>query len=192
MLWISILAIIVAAASAIVGYLVFRSQVDPEVIVYLKLDEQRSSFILLVIENIGKGAAANVRFIPSKPLPAWAFGISEDKADPFQSMTEGAIVTGIPFLEPGGKRIFTWGQFGGLKKHLGDGVSVTVGYEHRHLGWPFALKKNGTFPLELNSFAGGDIADLNWDKQAANHLKEIAASLKEALKLVKRLLPAQQ
>ena len=110
MLWISVLAVAVAALSAVVGYCVFRSQVDPEVIVYSKHDERRPSVILLVTENIGKGAAQDVRFASSQPLPKHAFGISEDKVGPFEPMDEGAIVAGIPFLEPGGKRVFAWGN----------------------------------------------------------------------------------
>lgn len=183
--WISMLAVIAASVSAVVGYLIFRSQVDPQVIVYITLDDLRPTIILLNIENIGKGAARNVRFTVSKPLPAKAFGITEKEAQPFKPM-EGVIVTGIPFLEPGGKRVFTWGQYGGLQKHLGEGVSVKVTYEHRHLGWPLALKKTGTFPLEISTFAGMDVWDSNWGKAAADHLKDIASSLKAALQLMKR------
>jgi hypothetical protein len=169
----------IALVATIIGYFAFRSQVDPEVIVYLRHDERRPSIMLLIIENIGKGAALNVRFTTSKPLPMEAFGMTEKEALPFVKMDRGAIVTGIPFLEPGGKRICTWGQYGGLKRHLGEGICITVHYKHRQPGWPFRRSKKGTFPLELTSFALGDASDTNWDKHAADNLKEISDTLKK-------------
>lgn len=185
MLWISILAVVVAAGSTIVGYLVLRSQVDPQVIVYSMMDRRRPSIVLLVVENIGKGSARNIRFTSSKPLPQHAFGIREEQVGPFEPMQEGALIKGIPFLEPGGKRVFTWGQYGGLKRHLGEqGVSVTATYQHRHLGWPFYVRNCETFPLEIASFAREDIADLNWDEKAADHLKDIAAALNSAVRMI--------
>jgi hypothetical protein len=184
--WIGIVAVIVASVSAaisllaiFIGYFAFRSQVDAEVIVYIRPDERRPSIILLVIENIGKGAALNVRFVTSKPMPSEAFGITEKEARPFVPMKSGAIATGIPFLEPGGKRIYTWGQYGGLMKNIGEGMCINVDYRHRHLGWPFKRRKTGTFPLEIISFAGTDASDTNWDKLAADNLKEISDTLKK-------------
>ena len=181
-----LLAIIAASVSAAIalvataiGYFVFRSQVDPEVIVYIRPDELRPSIMLLIIENIGKGAALNVRFTTSKPMPMEAFGMSEEEARPFVPMDRGAIVSGIPFLEPGGKRIGPWGQYGGLKRHIGEGICINVNYKHRHLGWPFKMSKTGTYPLELASFAYTDISDTNWDKHVADNLKEISNTLKK-------------
>jgi len=186
MVWISILALTVATGATIIGYCVFRSQVDPEVIVYVVLDRRRPTIILLVIENIGRGAARNVRFTLARPIPKRAFGIKEKDIRPFEPMDDGPLVTGIPFLEPGGKRKLTWGQYGGLNEHLGDdGASITVEYEHRHHGWPWPLKARATFPLEIVSFAASDISDGNWDKKAANHLGDICVTLKGMLQLMK-------
>lgn len=185
MLFVSLLAVIAASVSAIVGYFVFRTMVDPEIIVYCTQKPHFGTIISLVIENMGKGAAKNVQFTSSRPLPNQAWGLSEKNVQEFKAMDTGAIIDGIPFLEPGGKRVITWGQYYGLKHHLEEaGLSVTITYEHKHLGWPFLLKKTGTFPLEIESFAGTDASDNNWDKKAAAHLKDIAASLKKAVQLL--------
>ncbi len=187
MLWISLLAVVVATGSAIIGYSVFRSQIDPEVIVYTCPDQRRISILLLVIENIGRGGASNIRFETSKPLPKRAFGLDDKSVRPFEPMNDGPLISGMPFLEPGGKRVLTWGQFAGLKKHLGDDVSViSVEYEHRHFGWPFRIRKQGQFPIEVFSFETTDASDLNYDKHAADHLKDIAGSLKKILQIVQR------
>jgi hypothetical protein len=126
--WSSIVAAIIAVSATIINYLFFRSQVDPHVIVYATHDDRRPSIILLIIENIGKSVAKDVRFDFSKPFPQGAFGF-ENAPQP-QSLNKGPLFTGIPSLGPNAKRIITWGQYGGIHMALGDGVvNVTVRFK---------------------------------------------------------------
>jgi hypothetical protein len=45
--------------------------------------------------------------------------MTEEAAQPPKELKTGPLVTGIPALAPGGRRILTWGQYGGLKKVIG-------------------------------------------------------------------------
>ena len=111
--WASITAAIIAVSATVINYLFFRSSVDPNVIVYALHDNRRPSIILLVIENIGKSIAKNVKFSFSRSLPQDAFGF-DDAAMP-EVLNKGPLFTGIPALGPGSKRIITWGQYGGIR-----------------------------------------------------------------------------
>src|SRR4030043_1056547 len=103
--WASIIAAFIAISATIINYLFFRSQVDPHVIVYATHDDKRPSIILLIIENIGKSVAKDVRFEFSKPFPQDAFGF--EKPPQPQILNKGPLFTGIPSIGPGAKRIIT-------------------------------------------------------------------------------------
>lgn len=94
--WISVFMALIATASTIITYAVYRSSTDPEVIVYVDTDKKRPSFIILIIENIGKGPAENITFETSRPLPEKAFSIEEPSNMP-ETMKSGPIVEGVPF-----------------------------------------------------------------------------------------------
>ena len=123
---------------------------DPCIIVSVIPDENRSTILLLVVKNIGKGLAHDISFKFSLPIPARAFGISVDDAKEAEEMNYGPLIDGIPALGPGEQRKIDWGQCGGLLKNLGNNpVTVTC--------W---FKKNGkTMPpveckLDIKSFIG--------------------------------------
>src|SRR5207249_12291461 len=103
-------------------YGILRAQSDPHVVIYARSDELRPTIIELVIQNVGRSIATDVRFEFSRPMFWHAYGITEDQAQPPQPMEDGPLVTGIPALGPGEMRRITWGQFGGLKRALGDEV----------------------------------------------------------------------
>jgi len=105
--WISVVLALITVTATVINYLFFKSQIDPEVIVYVTPDEKRPSAILLIIENIGHGLSKDVSFSFSKQIPQKAFGF-EDAPIP-KSMDDGPFITGIPALGPGSKRVITWG-----------------------------------------------------------------------------------
>ncbi|MFL5597995.1 MAG: hypothetical protein ACJ77S_11105 [Gemmatimonadaceae bacterium] len=127
--WITIGVGLVTAAATAINYFLYRSQVAPEVVVYVVADDRRPSIINLIIENIGKGVAKKVRFTFSEPLPAKAFGIEKPASDAGGAMESGPLITGIPSLGPGARRVLTWGQYGGLYAALGNRVvTITATY----------------------------------------------------------------
>lgn len=172
----SLVALVIALTSTVINYLVLKAQRDPEVIVYAIHDERRPSVINLIIENSGAGSAHDVTFQPNRPIPARAFGF-EDAQQP-QAMTDGPLIRGILALGCGEKRIITWGQYGGLKKGLGDDVlDITATYFSRP---PLSLTRQRhrtTSRIDLRSFEGTDASDHNWDKKTAEHLERIANAI---------------
>jgi hypothetical protein len=177
--WASVAAAVVAVAATVINYLFFRAHIDPHVIVYVMPDEQRPSIILLVIENIGNGLAKDVRFTMSRPLPERAFGFG-DAATPAE-MKDGPLITGIPALGPGAKRVITWGQYGGIHKGIGDNViNVTVRCKSDRVG-PFDQTSHEVVcPVDIRSFAATDASDKAYDKKIADDLHRIATTLDHA------------
>jgi len=179
-LWLSIIATLVAAFAAFVGYALYRTQADPEVIVYVEADQQRAMILNLVVENIGGSAARNVVFRPSVPLPQKVFHFDPGPDFQAEPMTEGPLVRGIPLLPPGGTRRLTWGLYGGLRKVLGDcDISVTVEYSGRHFGLPWPLRLKNSCVVEVYSFEATDASDRNFPKQIADHLKGVGKTLQK-------------
>lgn len=176
--WASISAAIIAVSATIINYLFFRSQIDPNVIVYATTDEYRPSIVLLIIENIGKSMALDVRFDFSMAFPQDAFGF-EDAPDP-PILDKGPLFNGIPALGPGAKRIITWGQYGGIHKSLGDNVvNITVQFKSKLPGSFSPVKHQVICPIDIKSFEHTDASDHNWDKKSSEELKRIADVLEK-------------
>jgi len=93
-------------------------------------DVNRQTIILLIIENIGKSIALNVSFSSDRELPEHAFGFKNAKKP--APMSDGPLITGIPALGTGAKRIITWGQYGGLEKGIGsDPINITIKFKSK-------------------------------------------------------------
>ena len=181
--WISIGATFIAFFAAMVGYIIYRSQTDPEIIVYVEDDEKRPTIMNLIIKNIGKGVARDIRFSFSKDLPSKAWGVSEDKAEIAPKMDDGPLISGIPFLPPGGKRVVTWGQYGGLMKNLERKTFVvTAKYNSDHFGFPKKVKHVNQCPLEVFSFEGTDASDKNYDKKIAENIEKLTKVIQDTSK----------
>jgi hypothetical protein len=181
--WVSIFMAIVAISAVLVSYIVYRASSAPNVIVYADDDERRPTMIVLVIENIGHGPAKNVTFFPARDLPKDAWGF--DDAQMPQKMNEGPIVTGIPYLAPGARRVINWGQYGGLKKWFeGSPIDVKVSFERCD---PIPLVKNRitiVSTVDVASFAATDASDSNWDKKIAKELEELNRQMKKLVTVV--------
>lgn len=132
--------IVVAVATVVLAVLtgmyvwlthaLLRAQTDPHVVVYARDDRDRPTIIEIVIENVGRTVAQDVRFEVSQPLVR-AYGVSpKDPPSETRPLDTGPLVSGIPALGPGGTRRLLWGQFGGLRHLLGDGtVTVTARFK---------------------------------------------------------------
>lgn len=174
--WTTVLVAIVTGAATVVNYFLYRSQVSPEVVVYADADERRPSVINLVIENIGKGVAKHVRFGFSEPVPGDAFGFQNPKQA--KPMTSGPLITGIPSLGPGSRRVITWGQYGGLHAAIGDRViKVTARYSgERRTPWDPEETVTESL-LDIKSFETTNVVKNDYDKIAAEQLKTIATAI---------------
>jgi hypothetical protein len=162
-------------------YRLVRGQNEPNVVIYVRHDESRRSILQIAIENIGRGLATDIRFKPSRPIPAQAWSVSEKESGPAQPMTEGPFVHGIASLGPGDARTISWGQYWGLKKALGDQpITVTCEYKHGKRQMPAV-----TAVLDIASFAGTDALESEGARmikeltRIAESLKQIASSKQE-------------
>lgn len=180
MIWTAVAALgatlsaLFAALYVWLTYRLVRGQTDPHVVVYVKHDHSRPTILLLVVENVGRGLASDVTFRTSRPLPAEAWGI-EKPPKAAGPMVDGPIVKGIPTLGPGDSRKISWGQFGGLKKSLGDeGIDITCEFKRGN-----KKMKPTKSRLEVNSFEGTDATS----SEGARLVKEVGAIAKQIERL---------
>lgn len=184
---ISITALVIALSSTVINYLVLKLQRDPEVVVYALHDERRPTIVNLIIENIGAGAAQDVRFETNRWIPSRAFGFED--ADTPKPMDGGPLINGIPSLGRGEKRIITWGQFGGLKKGLGDEVlDISATYTSRPALSLTRQRHKTISSIDLRSFEGTDASAHNWDQKTAENLARIAKAIGQVTDLRKHAL----
>lgn len=171
--WISIFMALIAVATAVVTYAVFRSATDPAVIVYAQPDLQRQSIVNLIIENIGRGPAHSVTFKSSRPLPAQAFSVHVPEEMP-NVMQAGPIVDGIPFLAPGQRLLLTWGQYGGLYKYIGDESIVVEACFYRSQSKGRMSKKllSGS-TLDIKMFITSESSEHGYGPDLAQELKAL-------------------
>ncbi len=176
----SLAALLSAAVAAIYTWLTFRlvrSQNEPNVVVYVKHDESRTTIIQIVIENIGRGIATDITFKSSRSIPAHAWGISIDQAKQAEIMTEGPLINGIPALGPGDSRKLSWGQYGGLMKALGnDPLLLTFQFKDGNRQMP-----SRSVILECASFAHTDAVDSE-TVRIIKELKRIADAMEKSAK----------
>ena len=114
--------VILTAVYVVLTHRILRAQSDPCVIVYVDHQPAGHGVLRIVIENVGRGLARDVRFELPEPLPAGLLG----HPFPDKLMDRGPLITGIPALPPGGKRIIMWGNYGELERLLGDKTPVVV------------------------------------------------------------------
>jgi len=176
----------IAALSAFIAFAVYRSSTDPEVIVYADLDRKRPSVVNLVIKNIGNAPAINIEFESDRPLPKKAYSISIPDKLP-DEMNDGPLIIGVPYLAPKQELVLTWGQYGGLKKFIGNKPILLTAKFSRTQKLFFQRKNlNSISLLDIECFAQADNSDHNWDKKTAEELKKISKEVSEFVKSYKR------
>jgi len=178
--WTAIAALAAGGSALMAAFYTFltfrlvRMQAEPKVIVYVKNDLERRTILVIIIENIGRDIAYDVKFKASKPIPFLVFGMNCDNAKPAKVMQEGPLIDGIPSLGPGDRRVITWGQFGGLMKAIGED-SIILDYTYR--SGKRLIK--GQSKLEVKSYLGTDASQ--------NPILSIARSIEEISKYSGRI-----
>ena len=172
-------ATIIAAVSAYFAWQTLKSQNDPKVIVYTRTDADRPSILVVVIENIGRDIAEDVKFSSSRPIPLGAWGIDKPQKPEANYAQGTAFTNGIPALGPGVSLVYNFGQYAGLKAAIGD-EPITVSFQYRR----GSRKFSGTGYLEVKSFTHVDVSagplldTANALKKLADEAKNISSSLK--------------
>lgn len=171
--------IVVTCIFSVLTIKLMRDQSAPKVIVFLRHNPERQSLIYIVIKNVGADLAESLKFSPSRPLAAEAFGFPGTAKKPTKVMTQGPLIAGIPALGPGEERVVLWGQFGGIELALDDGP-ITLRFTYRQGARSF----NGEAELELASFANTDASEA--------HIAVAVRLLDSIAKSVGKIAAAQQ
>jgi hypothetical protein len=166
----AVATVIVTALSVRMSYVMWRSQNEPKVIVYVRHDRDRSTMLHIVIENIGRDIASDITFTPSRPIPANAFGMEQARR-PIAAMNQGPLVHGVRSLGPGDRREVVWGQYGGLTDALNNG-SIDLRYDYRY----GRRKLSGSAVLDVESFQMND-ASATPASDTARHIDSLAKSI---------------
>jgi hypothetical protein len=180
MFWATVIICLVTITATVINYLLFRSQTDPEVIVYTKHDLKRSTLITLVIENIGKSVAYDIKFQFSERIPENAYGWEEIKEENIKWMEHGPLINGIPSLPPGGIRELNWGQFVGLKSIISDRVIlITAKYKAKKLLSTKPIECKTESKIDIESYADTVAHDENELKKIREELAKIEKALNQ-------------
>ncbi len=163
-----------------------RRQTDaaaaPFVVVYPQLQDPADLFVLIIIENIGKGLATDIEFEvlkdghPANIRRAERDEIHHEEQPVSWGLISGPIANGIPGLAPGDSRKVPWG-------HLEDLRNLLASSERYDVVCRFKGGRNAMPPvkciLEIASFEGVTIADLNHARRQGMHLHRIASALEK-------------
>ena len=132
--------------------------------------------MLINVENIGKGVARGVKFRLAEELPALNYIGTEARAKP--KMTTGPLITGIPFLEPGGKRTCFWGHYPDLFPDFGlKCVVITATYGSDGVDPQFGREFSSESMLEIGSFQFTDGILFNHLMRIADAAEKIVAAV---------------
>lgn len=167
------LTMLVAIGSSAISYLVYKDSTSPDVIVYLEQNENSKTILNIVIKNIGKSAAADVRFCFDRALPRHAF-----EGDASSNMTDGAFIKEIPFFAPGTSRVFMFGNYAGIKDFIGnEKIKVTTTFRKANSRNPFSRKISNESYIEIQSMAYVDASDNSNSRKIAESLSKIEKAL---------------
>ncbi|MDJ0046159.1 hypothetical protein QM574_16520 [Pantoea ananatis] len=170
---INIVTMVIAIASSLISYLVYKENSSPDVIVYLEQDEHALIILNVVIKNIGKSAARDVSFKSSRPLFEKAY-----KAEQHQLIDQGPLITGIPFLAPNASRVLAIGSYAGLSELLrNEKIEIETSFYKANSALLYSRKIKNVSYLEVYSFAGISASDNSNEKKIENALTRIEKAI---------------
>ncbi|MDM1341551.1 MULTISPECIES: hypothetical protein [Acinetobacter] len=170
---ITIFTLIISLMALLVTYAVFKSDQQPQIIVFALPHYGKQSFIQLQIKNIGKSIAYNVQISSDQPIPKRAFGIKKLNAskDYFDS---GIFKHGVKVFPPNQSYIYDWGQYGGLREALDNNpitMKVTYWYQHPLNLWKTQITDISI--IDINELEALPSSDGGFIEQLQNINKEL-------------------
>ncbi len=128
----NIITLVISLLALLVTYAVFKSDQQPQILIFATPHYGKESVIQLHVKNIGKSIAHNVKIFSNQPVPRAAFGIEKLNSDK-QYFNTGIFKSGIKVFLPKQSYIYDWGQYGGLKESLNNTpITFTVTYSYKH------------------------------------------------------------
>lgn len=120
----NVLLVVVTAIYVWLTHKILRSQTDPLMIVYASRDIHNTDIVTIVLENVGKGVARDIRLEPT---------CSDDDTDKWDDFLNGQscnsgfasiIKGGFPALVPGKKIAIRWRRIEDVGLNLMGGFTV--------------------------------------------------------------------
>ena len=164
-----ILTFFIGILTFIIAYIVYFNNSKGDVVVYAKVDLDRQGIILLIIQNIGKGIAQNIKFTGTESILKNSSNIDI-----------GAFKAGTPILFPDEKLIYCLGTYPRLKESLpNEPIKITITFHSKIALYPYKRKIKNIVTIDINAFSGVDIGESIFQKEVRTPLKEISSSLKK-------------
>lgn len=136
-----IASLLVAICALLITYIAISAQHKPHILIYYRANPNIQTIVDLVIENVGKGVAFDVKF--SKPLPVRLYGVEKLTSKKISTMFEG----GIPYLGAAQKLVTDGGQFGGINQYLEEGFDFNIKYKYKN---PFSITRTMKQKIKLS------------------------------------------
>jgi hypothetical protein len=172
---INILTLIISLLALLVTYAVFKSDQQPQIIIFATPHYGKPSLIQLHVKNIGKSIAENIHISSDQPIPRGAFGISRLNELP-KSFESGIFKYGVKVFPPNQSYIFDWGQFGGLKEALNEKpITFKVTYLYKHPLNLWKTKITDISIIDINELEALPSSDGGLIEQMKNINKELKA-----------------
>ncbi|HCD60934.1 hypothetical protein ACSVHK_08020 [Acinetobacter nosocomialis] len=165
----TIATFIIGLLTFVIAYIVYFNNSKGDVVVYAKVDMSRQGIILLIIHNIGKGIAQDIKFSGTD-------FILKNVSD----IEIGAFQVGTPILFPDEKLIYCLGTYPILKKSLPDHpLKISITFHSKIALYPYKRKIKNVVTVDINAFSGVDISESTFEREVRKSLNEIASSLRK-------------
>ena len=156
----------------LVTYAVFKSDQQPQIIIFATPHYGKESVIQLHVKNIGKSIAHNVKISSDRLIPHAAFGIEKLNSEK-QYFETGIFKNGVKVFPPN-QSLYDWGQYGGLKDSLDNSpITFTITYLYKH---PLNLQKTkitDISTIDINELEGLPSSEGGFIEQLQNINKEL-------------------
>lgn len=118
-----IIALIPATCAVILTYIAIENQHKPNILVYYRVNPDVATLVDLVVENMGSGAAFNIKF--TQPIVTHLFGIEKGDGE-----GKKVLKHKIPMLAAKQQIIMNGGQYGGISEHIKEELKVEFTYSY--------------------------------------------------------------
>ena len=115
----TIFTLITSLMALLVSYAVFKSNQQPQLIIFATPHSGKESVIQLHVKNIGKSIAHHVKISSDRPIPRATFRIKKLNSEK-QDFKTGIFKNGVKVFPPNQSQIYDWGQYGGLRDALAN------------------------------------------------------------------------
>ncbi|WP_447888289.1 hypothetical protein [Serratia fonticola] len=165
---INIFMALIAIIASLISYAIYSDSSSPDVITYLEQDKEVRTVMNLVIKNVGRGAAKNVKF------KKHVTNLNQEN----KKIDQGILASGIPYLAPGAERVIMLGSYHELESYFNNApVKVDVIYSRAKSILFFSRKIEASSYLDINSFSGVFAGDNSNENKIYKELGKIRGEL---------------